>query len=67
MGGRFYQSVSGGTGMNIFEDFYKKKITIEDFLSELSPISNVNQLREGLNKFNKKSPEEYLTQIFILK
>lgn len=50
--------------MNIFEDFYKKKITIEDFLSELSPISNVNQLREGLNKFNKKSPEEYLTQIF---
>ena len=41
--------------MNIFEDFYNKKITIEDFLSELSPISNVNQLREGHNKFNKKS------------
>lgn len=50
--------------MNIFEDFYNKKISKEEFLSALSPASHESELREGLEKFNKNSPEEYLTQIF---
>ena len=47
--------------MNIFEDFFNQKMTKDDFIALLC---NVSELREGLEKFNKNSPEEYLTQIF---
>ncbi len=50
--------------MNIFEDFYNKKMTIEEFVSSLSSAMDVSELKKGFEKFNPNSPEEYLTQIF---
>lgn len=50
--------------MNIFEDFYNKKMTIEEFVSSLSSAMDVSELKKGFWKFNPNSPEEYLTQIF---
>ena len=48
--------------MNIFESFYNKRITIEEFVSSLSSASD--ELKRGFESFNPNSPEEYLTQIF---
>ena len=48
--------------MNIFESFYNKRMTIEEFVSSLSSASD--ELKRGFESFNPNSPEEYLTQIF---
>ena len=50
--------------MNIFEDFFNKKMTVEEFVSLVSGASDDSKLKEGLQTFNPISPEEYLTQIF---
>ena len=50
--------------MNIFEDFFNKKMTVEEFVSLVSGASDDSKLKEGLQTFNPNSPEEYLTQIF---
>ena len=50
--------------MNIFESFYNKRMTIEEFVSSLSSAMDVSELKKGFEKFNPNSPEEYLTQIF---
>ena len=50
--------------MNIFEDFFNKKMTVEEFVSLVSVASDDSELKEGFQTFNPNSPEEYLTQIF---
>lgn len=51
--------------MNIFEDLYSKKITIEEAMSYLKLAGEAKEeFKKGYEKFNKNSPEEFLTQIF---